>query len=238
MITTNAVLHSIEKSPSSDIAFLVFQVSETFCFAEGQFMMIECQTDSWLKKKPYSIATTNSTMQEKNLIGFYIKQASDDGVSHYLTQRIQIKDEVSMKWPVWHYIDRKLNNNYLLISTWSWLSPNLWILEKLLNDTSSTTIVSLFGERAREKMIDSSTQLLCTHDSRLTSLITYSKEWPVADRERSGYVQDHLNECLQIFGQTKAIQVFLCWRPEMVKEVEQKLLTYWISKDMITTEKY
>jgi NAD(P)H-flavin reductase len=159
-------------------------------------------------------------------------------VSHYLTQIIKPWDQVLFKGPVWHYIHDNTHENYLLISTWSGLSPNLGILEHLLYSKRQTTIVSLFGERAREKMVDSCTQLLTTQDNRLTSLITYSKEWPVADWERSGYVQEHLDECLSVFGEERNIQVFLCGRPEMVKEVEERLIRLWISKKLITTEKY
>lgn len=238
MITTKATLHSIEKSPSWDVAFLVFQLSEVFTFAEGQFMMIECETPTGTKKKPYSIATTNHQLQNEKMIWFYIKQASDDGVSHYLTQIIRPWDEVLFKGPVWHYTHDNTHDNYLLISTWSGLSPNLWILEQLLYSSRDTTIVSLFGERAREKMVESCTQLLTTPDDRLTSLITYSKEWPVADWERSGYVQEYLDECLSVFGNNRTIQVFLCGRPEMVKEVEEKLIGHWVPKELITTEKY
>ena len=238
MITTSAHLHSIEKSPSWDVAFVLFQVAETFAFSEGQFIMIECNTPTDTQKRPYSIATTNKQLQEEKLIGFYVKQVSEAWVSHYLTQIIKPWDQVLFKGPVWHYTLSDHVNNILLISTWSGLSPNLWILEALLHSSKQATIVSLFGERAREKMVDSCTRLLTTQDDRLTSLITYSKEWPVADYERSGYVQEHLDECLEIFKDISDLSVFICGRPDMVKEVEQSLLEEWIEKKYITTEKY
>lgn len=238
MINTTTHLHSIQRSPSWDVALLLFQPKETFSFLEGQFMMIECMTPTWVQKKPYSIATTNHQLQEEKLIWFYIKQASEEGVSHYLTQIIKTWDEVVLKGPIWHYTNTKKTTDYLLISTWSGLSPNLWILEALLYSHTQCTIVSLFGERAREKMIDSCTDLLISDDPRLTSFVTYSKEWPVANHERAGYVQDHLDECLECFEALSNVQVFLCGRPDMVKAVESKLQDAWIPRERITTEKY
>lgn len=238
MIATTATLHSLQKSPSWDVAFLLFQPAETFTFLEGQFMMIECETPTGIQKKPYSIATTSRQLQEEKLIWFYIKQASKDGVSHYLTQISQPWDQVSLKGPVWHYTDDHHSTNYLLISTWSWLSPNLGILDALLHDTRQTTIVSVFGERAREKMIPSCTQLLTSPDPRLHWFVTYSREGPVADRERAWYVQDHIEECLSILGTVTDISVLVCGLPAMVHTVEQKLHEHGVPRERITTEKY
>jgi NAD(P)H-flavin reductase len=87
-------------------------------------------------------------------------------------------------------------------------------------------------------MIDSCTNLLTSEDPRLTSLITYSREGPVAEHERTGYVQDHLDECLECFDDLENVQVFVCGRPDMVKAVESILQQAGILREKITTEKY
>ena len=48
-------------------------------------------------KKPYSIASTSRQMQESKQISFVVKKASEDGMSHYLTQTIQPGDQITLK---------------------------------------------------------------------------------------------------------------------------------------------
>jgi ferredoxin-NADP reductase len=97
MITTQAILKHKYDSPSGNVSYLLFHAEENFSFNEGQFMMLEVTIDGIAKKKPYSIATTNRMIQEEKLIGFIVKKASEQGVSNFLTQTIQLGDSITMK---------------------------------------------------------------------------------------------------------------------------------------------
>jgi len=62
--------------------------------------MIEGQIGDKKIKKPYSIASTSLQMQESKQISFVVKKASEDGMSHYLTQDITSGDQITVKGPV------------------------------------------------------------------------------------------------------------------------------------------
>lgn len=97
MITTQATLKHKYSSSSANVSYLLFQVEESFTFSEGQFMMLETSIGSVVKKKPYSIATTHRMLQEEKLIGFIVKKVSEEGMSDFLTQKIQLGDTITMK---------------------------------------------------------------------------------------------------------------------------------------------
>lgn len=97
MHTTHVTHLYSHHSPNHQVALVTFQVDEVFDFAEGQFVMIEVEMDDKKIKKPYSIASTSRQMQESKILSIVVKKASEDGMSHYLTQTIQPGDQITLK---------------------------------------------------------------------------------------------------------------------------------------------
>lgn len=240
--------HSHSKySPNQQVALVTFQVQETFEFAEWQFVMIEVELQGKKIKKPYSIASTNHHMQEAKQISFVVKKASEDGMSHYLTQTIQEGDHVILKWPVWHYTDSSTHKNYLLISTGSWLSPNVWLFQHLVYESwVHQNIVNIFWEKTHADIVPELEELFTNHgQEHITNffhLSRQSKPFPPVKGGEGGlfyapwHVQDSLEQAVEIlWTQTSC---FVCGAPAMVEEVRQQLEALGIQSEDITFEKY
>lgn len=237
MIKTTATITQIHHSPSTDVAFVMVQPNETFSFSEGQFMMI--QVDCFWKtlKRPYSIATTNKQLQESKQLWFYIKKASEYWISARITKEASVWDSIDLQGPVGHYVDSKENNQYLFISTWSGLSPNLWIFQHLVYENNEyKKIVHLFWEKTTQEIVHSVQTLLTAHWNKDTIKVITTLSRQDHEDCYSWRVQTHIDEVLQEFDSLH-ISVFLCWAPAMVKEVQQLLIDKGIDKENITSEK-
>lgn len=241
MLITKWILVDRELTMLWEVAFLRFKIDEKINFAEWQFAMLETMFvdhNLWKPlKKPYSIATTNEELQSKWTIWCIVKKVSDWFMSDYLVKKIQIGDDIKITFPLWHYIDKNVNSNYLLISTWSGLSPNVWIFTKLIKDWTYEKIATLYWERFDNQILQSTKELFKTNNDKIYTQFFLSKEIPDLDGRSKWYIQDWLEKALQ-FLNTKSITVFICWIPAMVDDVRQKLMDMWIEKTNIIFEKY
>lgn len=243
MITTSAVLVHKYDSPSGEVSFVLFQPEQTFQFQEGQFCMIEASFWTWTAmikkthKKPYSIATTNTQLQEEKQIWFIVKKTSEDGMSDFLTQKIQLWDTVTLKWPVGHYVDPHVYNNYLLISIWSWLSPNFWLFQHLaFLSTKKANIINLVGEKDTQAHIpevmsrfEESTQ------ANVENFFCLSQQQECNTPYYYGRVQTKIADAItQLWVATTC---FICWSPQAVQECSALLISLWVNKEDIITEK-
>ena len=257
MFTTSAILTKKYDSPSKLVSFVLFQVQEKFSFQEGQFMMIEAKVNGKTIKKPYSIATTHQQLQEKWEIGFIVKKVSPDGMSDFLTQEISSQTQVTLTGPLGHYKDPWTHQNYLLVSAWSGLSPNLGIFQHLVYESKKfTKIVNVYGERYYKHIIPHVEDLFVNHgDSNVYSFIHLSKEeeyphipnphnphdetqtaWWTDNIYQPWHVQDSLATAIEILWTNTSC--FLCGMPSMVDDVREKLQALWIPKENIVFEKY
>lgn len=253
MLTTTATLTHKYDSPSELVSFVLFQVEETFVFQEGQFMMIEVDIRGKKVKKAYSIATTNIQMQEEKVIGFVVKKTSESGMSDRLTQHITLGDTIQIKGPVGHYVDSFEFPNYLLVSVGSGLSPNVGIFQHLVYESRRhEKVVNIFGERFYNHIIPEIENLFVAHDDdRVKSMFYLSQEeFPILEQEdflvwdkrmgielyKHGHIQEGLHEAVTYLGTQTSC--FLCGKPEMVDDVQKKLMELWIPKEQITFEKY
>ena len=137
-------------SENNEIAYLTFKVSENFDFKAWQFVML----DNWNLKRAYSIASSPSLLKEWKIC-FYVKKASENGMSAYLVDKIKIQDELDMMWPFWHMFIKEQSEEkiYLLISAWSWLWPILWIYEDLIQSWKYKNIYNFYQERYFENIV-------------------------------------------------------------------------------------
>jgi ferredoxin-NADP reductase len=176
-------------------------------------------------------------LDEKN-IGIIVKKTSDHGLSHWMTHDIDIWDSVQLKWPVGHYTDNKTQQNYLFVSIWSGLSPNFGLFTHLVYEKQQYwTIVNIFAERFHEHVIPYVQEAFTEHkQEHIYNFLYLSQEKNLPKWFRKGYVQDWLEEAIELLG--KKTSCFLCGKPEMIDDVRNKLEALWIAKQDITFEKY
>ncbi len=237
MITTQATLVKKYDAPSGEVSLVTFQLESMCSFQEWQFMMISKEINGTVIKRPYSIASTAQQLLKEKTMSFYVKKASEKGMSARLTQGIKLGDIVTLQWPVWHYIDNKIIKNYLFISTGSGISPNLGIFQSLIMEEQQAynNLVFLFGERTYAHIIPEVEQTLYAHNKLditvQTHLTQEKKVWYL-----HGRVQQSIPEAIK--KTSTDVQVFLCGSPTMVQETKQLLIEQWISSKSITIEKW
>ncbi len=247
MLRTTAVCTKIEKSDSGHVSFVRFKPSQKFEFREGQFMFLEIpwrlKKNGKVLKNAYSIATTNQFLQQKGEIGFIVKKASDDGVSHFLTQEVAIGYEIMMTGPLGHFVDHHKAKNYLMISIWSGVTPIFSLYDHLINEGQEFgKIANLFGERYADDVLWSIEELFHHKTEHIQNYLCLSREEEKNGSCPSGrhtwYVQTQLESALKFLWDANDIHVFLCGKPAMCDDVQTELLAKWFTKEQLTIEKY
>jgi NAD(P)H-flavin reductase len=217
-------------SPSGLVSLVLFQPEEAFTFAEWQFMMITHQDEKRTLKKPYSIATTNTQLQNEKRIGFIVKKTSENGMSAFLTTECNYT--VTLTWPVGHYRNNNVSEHYLFVSTWSGLSPNVGIRNALLErPTPQQRIVFLYGEKHLDNLLPEMRTRADESIPWVTTHIYLSRQLDAPSNYKTGYVQDGLTESIATLGTQTAC--FICGLPEMVQDVQQRLMWLWVPKEYI-----
>lgn len=243
MIRTPAICTRIELSDSKQVSIVYFRPTSLFEFQEWQFMFIEIPgrtRANWKAlKNAYSIATTNAFLQKNGEIWFIVKKASEDGVSHFLTQQIQVGYEVMMMGPLGHFVDHKKAENYLMISIWSWVTPIYALYEHLVNEWQEYwKIANIFGERYWDDVLPSIRNLFQSEKSNISHYLCLSREKNLPENWYKGYVQTQLDKALQFLDDLNNTHVFLCGKPVMCDEVQNILQEKWFTKEQFTIEKY
>lgn len=240
MISSLARIISITYSASRTVTFFSVQLDESQqrTMLAWQFVMIEridwaVDLNGRVFKRAYSIASTNQQLEQDGTLSFYIKQASDYWLSHYLTYDIQIWDMIKLTGPLGHFTDPHLCQRYLLLSTGSGLTPILSHYQTLIS-RDDVRIAHLYGERVSDFLIDDIIDQRHNTD-RIRHYLTLS-QWR-KQGWHSGYVQQGIEGALHWLGGTDIVAM-LCGKPSMVDEVRELLLSHWVVSERILFEKY
>jgi len=241
MLTTNIILKRIDKSPDGEVVFLYFELKKILNFQEGQFVILESidyQRDGKTIKRAYSIATTKKHLEENNEIWFIVKKASEDGLSYYLTKKIQIGDQVVLSWPAGHFVDPGNYSKYLFVSIGSGvaaLHPQYIHLTQENGDYDK--IVNIFWERYHKTILPLLENLFSEQSDKVRNFLHFSREKELPEGTYKGYVQESLEEALKFLNGTDFL-AFLCGKQAMINEIKEKLLAAWLSKEQIIFEMY
>lgn len=232
-------------SNNKQTTYLIFDIDKNFKFKEWQFVMLETEI-LWNKiKRAYSVANTQKELTEKWEIHLLVKKVSENWMSNYLTQNINIWDTLVLQGPFGHMTNNETKDNYLFISIWSWLAAILPIYKKLiLEDKKYNKIANIFGERDLDYVPENVWNIYENNLENIKNISFFSRcELPEWWRTKwqtkvcTWHVQDWIQEAME-FLWTKDINVFICGKPTMVKEIMDVLGKYWISKDNINFEQY
>jgi len=214
-------------SLNKEVVYLTFEYDKKIDFKSWQFLIFEVNN----LKRAYSIASSSF----ENKIWFYVKKVSENGMSKYLVEDIKIWDSIKYEWPFWHMVLQK-SENYLLISTWTWVAPMLSIFRTLKKNWNYKKIVNIFWERYEKTLIyDVMDELRSYETENVKNYFLLSKD--KKDWFYTWYVQDKLQQAIDFLWKNN-LKVYICWKPIMVDDVVEKLLTMWIDKENILFEKY
>ncbi|MBP6910065.1 hypothetical protein KBC03_00470 [Patescibacteria group bacterium] len=100
-----------------------------------------------------------------------------------------------------------MNNNYLLVSTGSGVSPMVSLYSKLV-DNPDHKLVNIFGERYHRHVLPSVEKIFSDHNDTTKNILFLSQD--EHDGYRQGHVQLALDEALEFLGDKSSIIVFIC----------------------------
>jgi ferredoxin-NADP reductase len=240
MIQTYVRVVAIEYSSDRQVAQIFFEPEEKFVFLEGQFVFLErldyVTTDGKSMKRAYSIGSTNALLQDTWVFSTVVKKSSEDGMSHYLTQDLQLGDRLQCIGPLGKMINTYDLDKYLFVSIGSGITPLHSLYLSLQHSGNFTKIAYIFGERYASSLLDSLVRVYNKHDATILHKLYLSKEDVLPDGRESWYVQQWLEEAISFLAWK--FQVFLCGKPEMVDDITNFLLDKWVGREMIHSEKY
>lgn len=230
----NMKIKLIEKklSGNNEVAYLIFEIEKKFDFKAGQFTML----NNGSLKRAYSIASSPSLLK-KSQIWFYVKKASETGMSKYLTKDIKVGDELDMMGPLWHMFikEKSKKKDYLLISAWSWLWPILSIYEDLVESWEYNNIYNLHQERFFENIVEDIFKKINSFQNNNVKNIFFLSKWEHKLCEK-WYIQSKLDDVLWKIKDKTNLEVYMCWNPSIVDDLNEKLKWFWIEN--IYFEKY
>lgn len=236
-------MSKVIKSPNDKVAFLYFDVEWELQFEAGQFVVLDMMI--WWKsiKRSYSIATTPDYLTINKQIGIIVKRVENGLMSNTLID-MNIWDNLTIIWPAWHmYLDHNANSNtnYVLISTWSGLSPIYSILQTLIENNRYNNVINIFWERDNSYIIQDTVSCLTMSEKNISSYIGLSRQvWDTWYNFQSGYVQLCLEQQIKtIKSRDWNTKWYICGQPAMVEDVYDKISNqYGVNKEDIIFEKY
>lgn len=238
----DSIIYSIDYSPNKQVLLLRLKLSHSqFCFKEGQFVMIHLVSNNVTLKRSYSIATSYMEYLEQKTIGFIIKSVPDWVMSKHLFGWVKIWDSATIIWPLGHLTlpESTKNKNFILISTWSWLSPIYGIFEKLSRLDEYSSIIHLYWEKSTDRLIPETLPQLTIQNRSIFNKICLSREPNMAlENQYNWYVWQCLTDVWHNWLIQKDSLCYLCGKPTIVEQLIFQLREYGITKENIKHEQY
>lgn len=233
----NANITKIDRSLNGTVVFVylaIWDMDKSFEFKAGQFVVLSSKIWWQVVKRSYSIGTTMNEYKQTSELGFIIKLVPEGIMSTYFVKNAKIWDELEVVWPAGRMYceptDEKLN--YLLISSWSGLSPLWSIYNSLVLSQKYNKIINIFGERTKNDLI---VDFESDNNANITNIVTLSRE--MIDWYYQWYVQKYISKALSDLDKS-TLRIYICGKPAMVDEVLQILESEWINNQFIYFEKY
>ena len=138
--------------------------------------------------------------------------------------------------------DTAPTDRYLLVSVGSGVSPMVALYTRLVHEQiqgqSAIRVANLFGESYWSSVVPEVATLFREENPQVENFFFISRDEAVEAGCRQGHVQDGLDEALAFLGPVPGIQVLLCGKPEMVKQMEDLLIAKGFDKSQLKSEKY
>lgn len=136
-------------------------------------------------------------------------------------------------WPTGHFVDSKKDVSKLFISTGTWMVPLYFMIRNLLENWYNKNLKLVLWNREEKDLY------------YLDEFRDFKEKYPNFDveiflsREQKDWFQKwYVWDFLTSENISKFEEYYICWNPNMVEEVEEKLLNFWIQKENIFREKF
>jgi ferredoxin-NADP reductase len=204
---------------------MVFETEQSFQFIHWQFITFVLP---WIWWRAYSILETNW-----KFIKLLIKRLENGRWwSKFICDR-ELWSILKWVWPAGHFTLKETDKNKLFIWTWTWFVPlfnqinwsiDLWLKSNLKLIFWLRNELDLFYEK----------ELLELKNSNSNFLYDYY----ISREKVSDYIHWRVTEFITKENIADFEEFYLCWIPSMIDNSIELLLSLWVSKSQIFTEKY
>jgi ferredoxin-NADP reductase/ferredoxin len=212
----NAVLKE-KKKLTHDVIELVFE-TENFQAKPWQYISLQMHDWKWTFYRNYSI-----TDFDNDSFKLTIKLLSDWRWARFIS-KLKINKTLKYLWGIWSFVLNNTKIKKVFFATSTWISPIIAMLKCIPDDIEKTVY---FWVRNKQDIFYREL-IQSIPNTRLELLLSGNTEtinWNFPARI-SEYVD-------QVDSQS---EVYICWNPNMMDEVTQKLLDQWHPKKLIFSE--
>ncbi len=217
---------------SPEVRHFFFEVPEQdyLSFSPGQFVSLTTLVGEKNITRAYSIASP----PQGNLFELCLNRVEDGKFSPFLFQ-MQPGEEVEMKGPYGTFVLRKPPADSIMVATGTGIAPFRSMLLAELPHDSLHTFDLVFGVRHEHALLyRSEFEELARQHPNMRFHPTLTRPGP-AWGGLTGRVQLHT---LQILGERRDVDVYLCGMKEMVDETRALLKEAGLERKHIIIEKY
>lgn len=193
--------------------------TNNFKFKPWQYISLQETDLIWSFSRSYSIASW-----DKNSFTLNVKLEKKWRWSTFF-KKLKIWKQIKFLWALWHFYLKNTLNKKVFIATGTGLAPMIAMLEACNPEIEKTVIFwvryekDIYYKKKLEKFQNTKVIIKVSKPSE-------NYKWEV------WRVTDNLDEIW------KNDEVYICWNPEMVESVKNKLEENWHKKELINNESF
>jgi len=202
-----------------------------FEFKPGQYIMVSIKKDSWILRKPYSIAST----QDKDYIELCIKIVPNGFVSNFMASAKK-GDSLEIAGPYGIFVLREpVKNDVIFAATGTGISALKPMIDTVFKKGTDKNVWLFFGVRTEDEIIyRKEFDNLAKKHKNFGFIPVLSQAGPGWKGEK-GHVQDAVKKYIK---DPKGKEIYLCGVLAMVEEMIKMVQEMGFDKDKIYYEEY
>ena len=215
-----------KKHLTEDVLFLSFDVSLTFIFEAGQYVIIKIIKETDFRMKSYSILNPPS---EKGKLDLCVKLIPG-GFASEAFKIMNVDEKITFRGPLGHLTFDETSDEHWFIANGTGVVPFYSMIMEYVPKLPHKKFNLIFGVRSQQDLFLHQELLeLAQQNKNFTYIPTLSRD---AWEGSMGRVQTHLPQDMQ----NKTF--YICGLKEMVLETQELLLKKGVAKERIRVERY
>lgn len=208
-----------------DVFQIAFEISEEIKMLPWQFITFILAGIWW---RSYSILKI-----EKNIVFLIIKRVENWKWWSKFICDLNIWDDIKWVWPAWKFVLQNNDNNKMFIWTGTWVVPLYNQIVNCFSVNKWAKIFLLFWLRYKRDLF-----FIEILEKWKKQNKNFDFEIYLSRDESEFYKKWYITEYITTENVLNYKEFYICWIPEMVDSVEEKLLENSIDSSFIYTEKY
>ena len=208
-----------------DVFELIFTSEQEVSYKPGQF--ITFILPSWLKRA-YSISSSDGKVFE-----FIIKRLPDWTCWRKELCDLEVWSELGYTWPSWLFNLNEKDNAKLFLWTWTWSAPLLSQIRRCLENSYKSKIQFVFWVRYKKDFF-----YLDMLKYLKDNYVNFSYRLYLSREDDFIATKWYIAEYLTTSTINEFDEFYVCWSPEVVRDVRTRLIDFWVPKEIIFFEQF